>query len=174
MLGHNVLHIADQSELCLRAGEPPQPLAQRQHTVDEHAAEADTEHGEGEDAFPHGRIGQIWLMGPLAIRRFGREAALAFIDGLRDVEAWEGQSHHESLQELCEHVEMFDELPLSQLGLQLSRLSEETGRWSDSARRLSEMMWALAGVTYLCHDRSVEATWEIFSEGLPPWPLGSG
>ena len=53
-------------------------------------------------------------------------------------------------------------------------MSEETGAFSDVARRLAEMVWGLSGVVFLCSGLELGRTWAIVGPQLPQWPLGYG
>ena len=162
MLGHNALHACDQAELLTLHPAPTEgagsaagraaggvsagasagasggaavgPAASVPHhaSVPRHAS------------VPHhaSRVGQVWLMAPLALRLFGRSTARRFISELGEMKAAE-------LDALASYVEARISLPLHSLGAQLLALSDADGTWSDMARRLSEMLWGLAGVAVL-------------------------
>ena len=148
VLGHNVLQVCDRVELglqYLRTSEAPH----LQH---------------------RGRIGQVWLLAPLAIRIFGAEPIVRFFDLLYDTLSGDVQ---EQVLALIRHVEARSHDSLRDLGQQLARAADVTGQWSDVARRLTEMVWALASVVYIACDFNLTATWRIFrcAFALPDAPL---
>ena len=127
--------------------------------------------GDSADAATHkGRIGQIWLLAPLAIRTFGREQVRLFFSECGAPIRAEAQA----LVEQVEQVERHESKSLKDLGEQLARMSLDTGTFSDVARRLAEMMWGLSGAAFMCSGFDLGKTWAMIGPKLPQWPLGYG
>ena len=75
------------------------------------------------------------------------------------------------LDALASYVEARSSLPLHSLGAELLALADADGTWSDMARRLSEMLWGLAGVVVLGGGMRLAPAWEALRRALPGRPL---